>query len=905
MKAKQSPGACDTRVKATDQKNTTPPSIELQSEVQADDRGFGRLRAVTCKNLVVGATSPTRVGSVLARSTFVTSRLADFASPEELTRQIGHPPALWPVVILKELVDNALDECERAGVAPVITITVGDDSICVSDNGDGIPAKTVRQILNYANRASSNAAYVSPTRGQQGNALQTLLAMGHALTGEPGVTIIESRGVRHRIAFSIDLISREPRLDHQSVAISAAPGTKVMVFLPVPPVARSIELSNAAFDFSWVNPHLTLTFTAQDGDDDLSFEATEPSWTKWTPTDPTSAHWYDLAALKILIAAEVNKARQDRSTQRTVSDFLAEFRGLSGTGKRRDICQAINASGEHLDALFDRDDAVIQRLLDAMKAASNPLKPRDLGVIGEDHVLAVVGGDSSERYKQSQVDVDGVPYLIEAGFGHRAEASRRTLVSGLNWSISVGGDPFRRLGFGQSLGSILSEQHAGPLEPIALFLHLASPRLTFLDKGKSAVDLPVKVNEAIVSAVKSVTAAWAKQRKAEERDRSARLRRNDAMTAASKPMSIKDAAFKVMAMAYTAASDNGKLPANARQIYYAARPEILRLAKVERVDSKRFTQELLIDYMNDHPDECARWDVVFSDRGHFVEPHTGLVVGLGTLAVRQYVGGYAKPALIEGGFVGPCISTRGPEGRIGGLLYIEKEGFEPLLRQARIGDRFDLAIMSCKGMSVTAARELVDRTCARFKVPLYILHDFDVAGFSIAATLHTSNRRFKFGTVSGEDFKVVDFGLRLADVQRLDLDSESVVFGKESITALRNRLRINGATESEIRFLLGERRVELNAMTSRQFVDFLEAKLAEHGVGKVIPKAETLNGAYQLFERGKRAKAIVEKVLAAAKTEEIAVPADLEKGVRAYLAKYPEVAWDQAVAILVLLAKRP
>ena len=43
---------------------------------------------------------------------------------------------------------------------------------------------------------------------------------------------------------------------------------------------------------------------------------------------------------------------------------------------------------------------------------------------------------------------------------------------------------------------------------------------------------------------------------------------------------IKTAAWKVMEAAYMKASDGGELPANARQIMYAARPEILRLAGV-------------------------------------------------------------------------------------------------------------------------------------------------------------------------------------------------------------------------------------------------------------------------------------------------------------------------------------
>ena len=60
----------------------------------------------------------------LARKTFTISRLAEFVSESELVKQIGHPVADWPLVILKEAVDNALDEAEEAGVPPVIEIAV-------------------------------------------------------------------------------------------------------------------------------------------------------------------------------------------------------------------------------------------------------------------------------------------------------------------------------------------------------------------------------------------------------------------------------------------------------------------------------------------------------------------------------------------------------------------------------------------------------------------------------------------------------------------------------------------------------------------------------------------------------------------------------------------------------------
>ena len=77
----------------------------------------------------------------LERSTFRTSRLLDFANEKELTAQTGHPPAEWPLVIVKELVDNALDACEEAGVTPEISVRVGMHGITVIDNGPGLPGE--------------------------------------------------------------------------------------------------------------------------------------------------------------------------------------------------------------------------------------------------------------------------------------------------------------------------------------------------------------------------------------------------------------------------------------------------------------------------------------------------------------------------------------------------------------------------------------------------------------------------------------------------------------------------------------------------------------------------------------------------------------------------------------------
>ena len=62
-------------------------------------------------------------------------------------------------------------------------------------------------------------------------------------------------------------------------------------------------------------------------------------------------------------------------------------------------------------------------------------------------------------------------------------------------------------------------------------------------------------------------------------------------------LSVADAAWTVMREAYLKASDNGALPAKARQIMYAARGRILELTGTTKFSDKYFTQTLLPDYL--------------------------------------------------------------------------------------------------------------------------------------------------------------------------------------------------------------------------------------------------------------------------------------------------------------------
>jgi len=384
---------------------------------------------------------------------------------------------------------------------------------------------------------------------------------------------------------------------------------------------------------------------------------------------------------------------------------------------------------------------------------------------------------------------------------------------------------------------------------------------------------------AIIAGLRAVTKDWAKQRNAEERDRRRQANRHCALVRV-RESSVKELVYEVMKDAYMKASASDTLPALARQVFYQARPLVQK--KTDKpLDDQYFTQTLLPDYIREYK---VDWKIVYDERGHFIEPHTEKTIGLGTLAVREYLRIMGDPYFKEASFRPAAVNTFGPKARFGAVLFIEKEGFFPLFEEVKLAERYDLAFMSTKGMSNTAARELIDKMCGLHGIPALVLHDFDKSGMSILGTLKNDNRRYEFK----HSPRIVDLGLRLEDVD--GLESEDYDPGGN----VDDNLRSNGATEEETEFLR-DRRVELNAFASDEFVSFIERKLDKNGIKKLVPGRDVLAKAYRLFFESSRVEEIVEAEIAKASHDSVAVPKNLEKQVRRMLAKHPEMRWDHAV----------
>jgi hypothetical protein len=442
------------------------------------------------------------------RTTFRTSRLLDFVSEKELTLQCGYGPREWPLVAVKELTDNALDACEEGGIAPEITVSVDEGAITVADNGSGIPPEIVDQILDFSIRVSSREAYVAPDRGAQGNALKTIVAMPFVLDGEDGRVDMAGCGVLSEISFCVDRVQQRPVAE---VTRRSCDGSFVRIYWPAAGASSgdnapawflqdaSLERSAAAIrrlanDFTFLNPHLTMTVHCFD--ETTRVEAINAGWQKWTPSSPTSPHWYEKEHLERLIGAYITHD-QNNGRERTVREFVAEFRGLTATSKQKQVLTATGLHRAPLTALLDADGRdfnheQVGRLLQAMQAELKPVHPRHLGTIGGHHLEQRFGElgihEGSFEYRKVESLAAGLPQVTEVAFAAlRDETSHRRLVTGVNWSAAWI-NPFRTLGeSGDSLDALLHERRFGASQPIVLFIHVAHPRVQYTDRGKSTV----------------------------------------------------------------------------------------------------------------------------------------------------------------------------------------------------------------------------------------------------------------------------------------------------------------------------------------------------------------------------------------------------------------------------------
>jgi hypothetical protein len=306
-------------------------------------------------------------------------------------------------------------------------------------------------------------------------------------------------------------------------------------------------------------------------------------------------------------------------------------------------------------------------------------------------------------------------------------------------------------------------------------------------------------------------------------------------------------------------------------MFYVARGIVDAHPDSDRPLIDKTFKAILESYLDDF---APGWDILYGARGVLKEPHDRnheRVIPLSTADVRGYLARHSPDGTI--GHVAASYPTYGATNCYGAVLICEKEGFDELLQAERVDDRFDVALMSTKGISARAARTLAES----LDVPCFTLHDFDKNGFVMAAGFP----------------RAIDLGLRLSDVEELGLQGE--MQKHRNPTAARANLLKNGASVEEAEFIAEGRRVELNELPGDEFIAFVERKLKEHWVEKVVPGSETLTDAWRRAKAARKINRLIDRVSG---DDDAPPPDDLQQRVREVLEDNPELSWRGALLVV-------
>ncbi len=520
----------------------------------------------------------------------------------------------------------------------------------------------------------------------------------------------------------------------------------------------------------------------------------------------SSPWWYDVDQFAELLFGSGN---------RPVRDLIANLDGCSGARAG----EIVAAAGLGRTACRDVTMAEAATLLLAARGFAKQVNPKRLGTIGPsafpEFSYAVADGEASFGARSPQA---AIPFVVEAWV---AVASSTSIVVCVN-RTPITGDvrAARDRRDIDAYGCGLHHRIAQALKDVqfSIWVNITTPYMPITSDGK-APDLAPFFDEITKAVSKAVRSAY--------------------RPGSTDKTSQKNVVLENLDDAIAKTSGNGAYRFNERQVLYQLRPIVRN--KLDAELTRNNFSRIITDYEAEHGEIPGMYR---EPRGSIYHPHRGETITLGDLMVEKY----ERPVWLYNKTV-----------------YIEKEGFSEALKAVQWPERHDCMLMSSKGFTTRAARDLVDKLAAHDEpVTIFCVHDADAPGTMIYQTFQEETkargaRKIKIVNLGLEPWEAVAMGLEVETIpaeERRRAVAEYACnhpgnFGDEQIPVAN--------WTSNWEKWLQTNRVELNAMTTPQFIEWLDGKMADYD--KLVPPEDVIEAELSKSVEAKVRAAITERIL--------------------------------------------
>lgn len=436
------------------------------------------------------------------------------------------------ITIVKEAVDNSLDACDEAGIAPDIKVEVKQIGLNrfkmnFEDNGPGIVESKVPFAFGKM-LFGSKFHRLKQSRGTQGIGISGALLYSQLTTGKH-TKITSSTGDKiNEFEMMIDTVKNEPRIIshiknpnkerwHGIKIELEAEGNYVERYQSVPEYLKQTAIAN---------PHAHMVYKGPNGT--IKFDRTTNKLPKHPKEIRPHPYGVELGILRRMLTT---------TRSRNIKGFLMNDFTRVGTRSADQILRLSKIESNRKASSLNAAEA--SRLHKAMQMVKLRGPPTNcLSPLTEELITSglkkEIGAECFVAVTRPPTVYRGYPFQVEVGLAYGGNLNPNTLAHIYRFAnkvpllyhqrdcamiASVEGVDWRRYGLQQSGGV--------PIGPLVIFIHFASVWVPFTSEGKQAIanypEIVKEVKLALQDAGRQLARFVRQQRRARQRQMRRRL----------------------------------------------------------------------------------------------------------------------------------------------------------------------------------------------------------------------------------------------------------------------------------------------------------------------------------------------------------------------------------------------